>query len=298
MFDGTSIRVYGYFPFTHPAYLELSIFLRGLKENIKKLAIIRFRHVYDYNQYSIEESFVSVYSYAFSPITDRELTTDDPSSPVWIFFIAAGSLDRFGRPVEEIEKLISEIPEKIDIIREEYYIELDQLIDYLRANAHHIGSRKFDNVEDVLIPPHPYTFTSEYHKAYDDFSSFYEEKKYARAMRDLRVLVQEACKLSCKNLRIQFNTNSDDKGKKDPTIENYINRLIEHDKLDKSLGKMSAAFTVIANESSHRTYPTDDDLNQPMVKMRIMLAFRIGAHLIKEMSEIRENWTNQPKHVQ
>jgi hypothetical protein len=87
MFEYTSIRAYGYPFFTHPAQLELSIFLRGLTGNIKKLGIIRFRHVGDFNKFAPKESFLSRYSYAFSPITSKEIQSSDPSQPVWFFFL-------------------------------------------------------------------------------------------------------------------------------------------------------------------------------------------------------------------
>src|SRR5206468_8429973 len=95
---------------------------------------------------------------------------------------------------------------------------------------------------------------------------------------------------------IKRNSNTKDKKHNDePRIHEYVGHLIKHGKLDKTLGQLSLAFTGIANLSSHGTYPTDDDLNNYMIKLRTMITFHIGTYLIKEMSEIRDNWTNPPK---
>jgi hypothetical protein len=293
------VRVYGYPISTHPAPLELSIFINGLRENIKKLSIIKFRHVYGLNQYSTEESYASVFSLAFSPITSRDLRSEDPPDPTWIFFLCVGGLDSFSRDINEIEKLIKKIPSEIEIMRKDYYLDLRDLIEFLQTEAQHIGSKKFDDVPDILLRPHPYTFTKKYQNAYSDFLSLYDRKKYAHALRDLRVLLQEACKLSCENLGID--TNPSEEINKDQTkgetkkIHEYVSLLVKNKKLDPTVASLSAAFTTIANLSSHGTYPSDDDLNNYMIKLRTMITFQIGTYMIKELSEIRENWTNQPR---
>ena len=99
-------------------------------------------------------------------------------------------------------------------------------------------------------------------------------------MRDFRALIQDAFEISCNNKNIQI----DHKEKTD--ITSLTGKLIKEKLLDGRLQEWSDAFTSVANESSHRDFPTDKDLQNYILKRKILLTFQLGAHLLRELEKL------------
>jgi hypothetical protein len=293
LFRYAASKVYAWPPMTSPGNLELDIFLQGLENNIRKLSVYRIEHVSGDNHYSPDDDFITTFSYGFGLITERHLKSDDPPDPYWFFFLRAASLDKRGRHVDEVEKKLNKISSKIEVFREYHCIEFDKLKKFLIKNAHTFGNKRFDDINDDLIPPHPYTFTKEFHESYEKCILRYENGDFSHSMRDLRALVQESLVLTCRNLNL-LNVNT--QANKEPKIHEMVELLISKGRLDRNMRHFANAFSDVANLSSHGTYPEQKDMEDFLTKSKILMTFQIGAHLIKRLDEIRENWRKETQH--
>ena len=121
LFQYVMIKVYGYPFFTHPAILELDVFLNGIVKVLNKLVIFRFRHVLEGNQVADEDDYRSLFSYAFL-ISDSDSSNGDPA---WIFFPNIAGKES-GKKVDDVEKSISLLSRNIRTIRKYYDIRMEE----------------------------------------------------------------------------------------------------------------------------------------------------------------------------
>jgi hypothetical protein len=292
LFQYGSNNVYGWPPLHAPSLLELDIFLEGIAKNVRQLSVFRIKHVSGENHYSPDDDYISTFSYAFGLVTDRHLKSKDPPDPYWIFFLRAASLDGRGRDVMQIEKKLSKIQNEIKVFREYPCIEFEKLKKFLIKNANTFGNKRFDEINDDLIPPHPYTFTKEFHESYEKCILRYENGDFSHSLRDLRALVQEALVLTCKNLNLWYTYTNGEK-KKESKIHEMVDLLISNGSLDKHQRYFASAFTDVANLSSHGDYPDHKAMEDYLTRGKILITFQIGANLIKHLEKIRENWRKE-----
>ncbi|MDE1818708.1 MAG: hypothetical protein KGI19_08915 [Thaumarchaeota archaeon] len=267
LFPDPKIRVYGLPNYTNPTIGEMHIVIGGIRQfPPQKLLVYRFRHVDQGDKY---RSF----SYAF-----RVSHTTFP--PLWIFFLNCGGLDSGGAHGDflKIEELIETIKTKVERIY--FDISYDELKKFLQERGEGVRLQSgLDDMNYYFTDPSEVAFGERFVELFCRFKEEFKKENFADALRDMRVLVQEAMQLVCRKKNIPLD-------KEDNTISKISAKMFIGDRKDAILSNWFLAFSSSANSSSHKDFPTKNDLRDYTLKHRIMITFILGAHLIEELQKM------------
>ena len=265
LFNETDIKVYGLPRYTHPTIMELRIFFNGLRNIAKKVLVYRFRHPDDEVRY---RSF----SYAFYVYPGN--------THLWVFFPELGGLDSGGafHDYKTVEKLLK--TKKIKIERKNFDISYKDLRKYLEEHALRvIGSHTVEkeNLKLVGLDKPQSPFGIDFADSKQKFFDMYEKEEYPQALRSLRALVQEALERTCDRYRITM------EDVKKRNIGKLSEGIIQKKIVDGMLREWFNAFTVVANLASHREFPSQSDMRNYTIFVRVELTFKLGIYLIMEL---------------
>ena len=229
----------------------------------KKLTIFRFRHSDEQRHFS--------YSYAlFLP------------NELWICFPdAAGGGGGGGE--DDFNYLENKIKEKhsFKIKREFRDIEYSKLELFLKDKALKFPLDEPPPPLTVLdpIPPYEKVFGREFRESFKQFTKRYEQRDYPASLRDLRALVQESLEIVCQKKKADLSSVN----KKKFNIKSLSDILFKEKIIDDGLRSWFDAFSSVANNASHRGFPSKVELEKPNFENRIILTISIGMHLISEL---------------
>lgn len=267
LFPDPKIRVYGLSNYTNPTIGEMHIVIGGIHHfPPQKLLVYRFRHVDSGDKY---RSF----SYAF-----KVSHTTFPS--FWIFFLNCGGLDSGGAHGDllKIEELIDTIKTKVERIY--FDISYDDLKKFLQERGEGLRLQSgLDDMNHYFSDPSESAFGERFVELFCRFREEFKKENFADALRDMRVLVQVAMESVCKKKNIPLD-------KEDNTIGKISAKMFTGDRKDAILSNWFLAFSSSANSSSHKDFPTKEDLKDYTLKHRIMITFILGAHLIEELQKM------------
>jgi hypothetical protein len=267
LFGETSIRVYGLPHYSDPTITEMQLLMRGLRSTKSRVIVHRFRHLREGDWYRS-------YSYAVWAQTDYH--------GHWVFFHEAGGLDSGAahRDMELMEQLILDLGKRVKV--KNHDIESSVLERFLLKKCEGFESMIRDSdlalahrlaLDDGLES----TFGSEFSKHLRNMEMAYEKEDYTTSLRDLRVLMQEALEQVAKLRKVQIADISS------PNISKLADKLKNANVIDELLLPWFHAFTTIANLSTHRLFPSREDLKDSVIRMRVLACFVIGRQLLLEL---------------
>ena len=270
LFHDEIVRIYGVPRYSSTAEEEATLLFHGaLATQDSKVLVYKFRHI---SKGDLYRSF----SYAFyvNPKTGTRF---------WVVFPRNCGLDSGGayRTYQHFEKLIKMIRQKLDVEIKRYDVEYDELESFLLRNADSFFSIYR---EDALDFPYRFSRPSKVlegsEKQYEKFIEGYEEKEYAQAMRDLRALVQQAQENVAKFKNLDYSNISE------PNINKLASFLIKRKQLEGRLQPWFGAFASVANIASHKDFPSMKDMQNDIIRKRVLLTFYLGVQLITELDAI------------
>lgn len=267
LFAETSIRVYGLPHYSHPTITEMQLLMWGLRKAASQVTVHRFRHLR-------EDDWYRSYSYAIWAHTEYH--------GHWVFFYEAGGLDSGAahRDMKTMEQLILDLGKRANMQNHDIESAILERFLLKRCEGFERTIRDFDlatvhrlALDDGLET----TFGPEFHKHMRNMETSYENENYAASLRDLRVAIQEALQQIAKRRKVRTADISR------PNIPRLAQRLKDANVLDELLLPWFFAFTSIANISSHRVFPTSDDLKDSVMRGRVLTCFAIGRQLLIEL---------------
>lgn len=269
VFNESIIRVYG-----EPGYgadAEISLILNGmLNAHQDKVIIYKFGHV------DREDRFRR-FSYAFL-VNPKYL-----GGAYLAFFPMCAGLDSGGSysSYKYIEECIQKLNKKFEVEIRRFDIDYKKLKIFLLKNAYSFFNIYLEDVQNIItIYMEPNNVLKDTPNAFSNFVEQFERENYPQALRDLRALIQQAEEDVLREKRLVFTE------ERSPSVLSLAQFLIENDILEGRLLSWFQAFTSIANLASHREFPTIEDLRDSVVQKRILLTFKLGVHLLKELDEI------------
>lgn len=256
----------------NPIKAEIEVLLSGIplgKGNW--LEVFRFRHAeknYDYYRR---------FSYIF------KLHASYGSFQV--AFPSLGALDSGGAygDLKFAESVIEAAEKRGAVIkRKEYDIDYDALENFLL-----LYSYNFSDTQEIEIEVNQFrlpTF-SEFGPLFSHewraFGNKFLERDYRGALGDIRPLVQDALKIACSKFGIDLTDG------KNQNPNSLAGKLISSKILDGRLKEWFSAFTAYANIGSHsKIEPSIEDMNEFVIRKRIVLTILLGIHLVEEIKHV------------
>lgn len=267
LFNGISLRVYGIPRAPYPGLSELRLLAGGLEKFHKgKIVVYKFRHII--------ESRYRAFSYAFSVGTTHHV--------YWAFFLEFGGMDSGGWSIalKEAEDLIKRLSRKKKVEIRQLDVEYERLEKFLKKHAEGFNFA-YESQEKEIYDISDHIFGKDFAESFAKFEERYNNEDYPQAMRDLRALVQEAQEFV---LRKKLGKEPDN----DASVQKLGAVLVDNKVIDDVLRHWFNAFSSVANKSSHNSYPSKEDLEDYNVRNKIIIAFHIGKHLIKELEKVME----------
>lgn len=263
LFNDMHIRVYGMPGYTISTIPELRFLMSAIKERQHKLVVYKFRHLDD------DAARYRSLSYAFL-INEGDF---------WIIFPRLGGLDSgtASGHVEEAEKLIAELPEYFRVERRNFDVPYQELERFLirRSSGFH---SMYSVLDYYKMPDIAGVFGEEFERDYEEFKKMYLSDNYTQALRALRALVEEALKLLYRKSKVGIE-------KRNAKINDFSEALIDRQIIDGELRYWFGAFSSTANLAAHGVYPTNTELNNDVLRHRIVITFLIGTHIIIELEK-------------
>jgi hypothetical protein len=256
---------------------QFGLLVKGLRGSGSKVTVLKLRHV-------SEEIWYRSYSYAIWAETEEARGLP---RGLWIFFYNIGGLDSGGwyGDYKWVEKTIATL--RKDVTVETHDVPARALINFLlRKNILFLRSIRLSPFEPESLYPLlslPGSSFSESELGHDAFETYKKAENsffaadYSGALRDLRAAVQDALEHAAKRLTIDVSAIEK------PDVTNLAGLLVSKGKLEGRLTSWFGAFTSFANLASHGTYPTEIELQNPAVKMRVLGTFILGRQLLREI---------------
>jgi hypothetical protein len=251
---------------------QFELLVRGLQSSGSKVTVMKFRHV-------SETIWYRSYSYAL-------WAEGQQSTGLWIFFYNIGGLDSGGwyADYQRVERAIATFGRNATV--ESHDMKDRVLINFLLRkdttfpNSIHLSAFEPKSLYPSLSLNDSFSESELGHDAFETYkkaeASFIAED-YAGALRDLRAAVQDALENA-----VQLHS-IDVSGIKDPDVTNLAGILVSKGKLEGRLTPWFGAFTSFANLASHGTYPTEKELENPQIRMRVLGTFVLGRQLLREI---------------
>lgn len=251
---------------------QFELLLTGLQRLGSKVAVMRLRHV-------SEAEWYRSYSYA--------IWAESGQLPgLWVFFYNIGGLDSGGwyGSYKHVEKKIAELGNNATI--ETYDMKDRDLTSFLlRKDTLFLHSIRLSPFEPESLYPSLslHDSFSESKLGHDAIETYKKAEfsfiaaDYEGALRDLRAAVQDALEHAAERLE------ADISAIKDPDITKLAGALVNNGKLEGRLTSWFGAFASFANLASHGAYPTEKQLRNPQVRMRVLGTFVLGRQLLREI---------------
>jgi len=278
IFHDAEIRVYGIPGYCEPAESEADLLFHGVLARQKgKVIIYRFRHVDPPEGYLCRS-----FSYVI-------WVSPEEGSPFWVAFPDNCGLEGGAshRAYQHFESLIKMLEKRLEIEIKKYDIPYEELDTFLLEKSTGFHSIFRDSEIGSLL--HDYGPSRALEKSEEEFEKFKEsirKKEYARALRDLRALIQQAEENVAKLRKLDLSA------VKDPDINKIAAFLIDKNILDGRLRSWFTAFTSIANLASHHDFPTRKDMQEDTLRRRVLLTLHLGMQLLEELdSAVRPKLT-------
>jgi len=276
------VRVYGIPQYCSTAEEEAELLFHGiLATQESKVLIYRFRHL---RRGDLYRSF----SYAVHVNPKKGMN-------FWVVFPDNCGLDSGGayHSYRHFENLIQMIRRKLEVEVRTYDVEYEELDRFLLRRAESFFSiLREDSLEMLYRFSQPSKVLEDSEAQYEKFIERLEAKEYAQALRDLRALVQQAQENVAKLKNLDYS------GISKPDVNKLASFLIKKKQLDGRLRPWFNAFASIANIASHRDFPTKQDMQDSILRTRILLAFYLGIQLLMELDAVvrpKIEWETLPE---
>lgn len=251
---------------------QLEILLSGIplgKGN--QLEVFKFRHVSEYQDY------YRSFSYAFKLHSFH--------GSVLVIFPELGGLDSGGAytDLSFADELVDSVRRKGGIvIVKDYDVEYEKLEKFLLLSAYSFQDHLNIPLEiDQFGLPSFKKFGASFDSEWAKFRKKFYDRKIRDALGDIRPLVQDALKLTCNKKGIDLSGDV----KLNPNT--LIDLLIKERSLDGRFKAWASAFTGFSNIGSHsKIEPTDEELDDPVIRKRVVMTILLGVHLIEELETI------------
>jgi hypothetical protein len=274
IFNESTIRVYGFPGYSEPGEAELKILSNGILNLQKsKVLIYKFRHVDPPSGYLIRS-----FSYAI-------WVTIPDSHCFWVFFPDLSSLDsgRAYRTYKLVDKLLEMLNTKLEVEIHPIDIDYELLETFLASHEETFSSSIFKEEADMddtdfFDNEPPVIIENGLSIPFENIKRRFQNREYPEALRNLRALVQQAEEDLAKAKGLDYSEI------KEPTINKLASFLCEKKVIDGQLIPWFNAFTSLANPAAHKIFPTKEYMSISVNKKRIILTFRIGCHLLDELS--------------
>ncbi len=160
-----------------------------------------------------------------------------------------------------------------------YDVEYDDLQLYLVR--HSISFQDYlepeQEIDQIRLPSFD-AFGIGFEKEWNDFLRKFYKRDLRDSLGDIRPLVQDALRIACE----QIDLNISDIDHSNPN--KLIGQLIHHKIVDGRFEEWTRTFTAFSNIGSHsKTMPTDEELEDKIIRKRIVLTILLGVHLIQEV---------------
>jgi hypothetical protein len=272
-FANSSIRVYGSSKSRLETLAEFYLLMNGLRASQSDVIVLKLRHV-------DPDDWMRYYSYA--------VWAEPKYSGIWVFFLNASGLDSGGarRDLAIIEKLIGSLGKKrISVTTHD--VSLRILESFLARMCRNINS--FDNnfslqsLQDSELHYVSDVFGLEITESVSKATESFWSRDYARALRDLRAVVQDTLELVAERESIDLS------GVANPSVNKIARKLIEEKILDGRLASWFDCFTSFANVASHGNFPSEEDWKNTKIRARALATFVIGRQLLVELKHCLED---------
>ncbi len=160
-----------------------------------------------------------------------------------------------------------------------YDVEYDDLQLYLVR--HSISFQDYLEPEleiDQIRLPSFDAFGIEFEEEWNDFLRKFYKRDLRNSLGDIRPLVQDALRIACEQIDLKISDIDD------PDPNKLIGQLIGHKIVDGRFQEWTRTFTAFSNIGSHsKTMPTNEELEDKIIRKRIVLTILLGVHLIQEV---------------
>ena len=261
LFGKADIRVYGTYNDPDLALKEMKLFMDGMWFAKTDKPAYRFRHV---------DSLMRTYSYCF-------FVSDGSAVPFWAFFHNMGGLDNGYHISRHLKKVEDMITINISTDLKCHDVEYARLRKFLSEHVTAFN-RVTRNTLSFDLNHVSDNFGTEFSETYSKFLESCDNEEYSRALRDLRALLQTAMEGVCKEKGVPLPDN--------PDINKLCAGFIKHGLLDGKETTRYGAFSVVANTSAHRVFPTENDLLDQNTKDKVKTAILLGTQLVADMDDM------------
>lgn len=256
----------------HEIRSQIEVLLNGIplgEGNV--LHLYKFRHV---NQ---RQDYYRYYSYIFKFST--------LSGSLLVAFPWLGALDSGGAhaDLEFADDRITAVTNRGGIVQiSSYDIEYAQMENFLSLHAIAITNHLNPELEvNQMRLPYFTAFGEDFEKEWVKFLNKFYNRDIRDAFGDIRQIVQDSMMITCVKKRIT----PPDESRRNPNT--LVGALIASGVLDGRFTEWTSAFTAFSNVGGHsRVEPTDSELDDPVLRKRIVLVIMIGIQLIEELNKI------------
>lgn len=238
----------------------------------EKVRIYKFRH--------IDEKGYLYRSLSYAVL----VCSENSSRRFWIVFPDSCGLDSGGAygSYLNFEKLIKFLEKKISVEVKRFDVPYDVLESFLikKSTCFHSSIKGIDCIHPEINFPFCPKILENSSNQFNIFVKSFDNKEYAQALRDLRALIQQAeeniVKEKMPSYEVDANTN----------VTKLAKVLVEKNLLQGKTIPWVEAFCSIANQSSHKDFPSAKDMEDSIIHKRTMLTFETGLEILEELNAI------------
>jgi hypothetical protein len=253
---------------------QIEVLLNGipLGEGIE-LEVYKFRHVDRFKDY------YRYYSYVFKfYTTNGSLIVSFP----WL-----GALDSGGAysDLQFTDNKIKSVTDHGGTVKTFHYdIEYDKFENFFCLNSINIVNNLTPELEiNQLKLPSFKAFGNDFKKEWDKFVRKFYQRNLRDAYGDIRRIVQDAMMITCVKKGIDFPEESN----RNPNT--LVGVLIQNHVLEGKFQEWTKAFTAFSNNGGHSIIePTERDLEDLILRKRIVLVIMLGIQLMEELQKSLE----------
>ena len=250
---------------------QIEVILNGIplgKGN--ELQVYKFRHVNKWQDY------YRYYSYVFKFHTS--------AGSLLVAFPWLGALDSGGAhlDLDFADRAIKGVEDRGGIVKIDHYdIEYDKFENFISIFGVSITNHLTPELEvNQLRLPWFSAFGEEFENEWREFAKKFLERNFRDALGDIRSVVQDAMMITC----TQKSWELPESAKRNPN--SLVGVLIDKKVLDGKFREWTSAFTAFSNVGGHsRVRPSDEELDDPVVRTRVALVIMLGIQLIEELEK-------------
>jgi hypothetical protein len=202
----------------------------------------------------------------------------------WVVFPEACGLDSGGayQSYLDFEQLISRLQKKVGVDIRKVDIPYEKLESFLfkRATSFHSLKEGIECINpEVNFPSCPRILENSENQ-FSILCTCFDNNEFGQALRDLRALIQQAEE---NILRLKF---PEDEIPNNTTIKTLTGILIGKKLLPGRILPWIDAFLSVANQSSHKDFPSSTEMENSNVRKRVMLTFETGFQILEELDGV------------